>query len=466
MMDASSEGRPNLDKKQGNAFCMKTGEQGDTIVKSADRFVICGGRRLEGEVEISGAKNAVVAILPATILADEPCVIENVPDISDVEISFRILEELGAKIERLAPHTYRVDTTGVNSCCVPYESARKMRASYYFMGALLGRFGHARVSMPGGCPLGDRPIDQHLKAFSKLGANCKVDRGMVDITTAEGLKGNQIFFDVVTVGATMNAILAAVKADGLTVIENAAKEPHIVDLASFLNSMGAEIMGAGTDTIKIRGVKYLRATDYAVIPDQIEAGTYMVAAAATRGNVLIKNVIPKHLESIISVMEKIGVNIDQYDDSVRVSVDGPLVKTSVKTRPHPGFPTDMQPQISALLCLAEGTSMIKEGVSEQRFQYVDELRRMGADVQVDGKVAVIEGTGKLTGAPVKACDLRAGAALMIAGLAATGVTYIEDIFHIERGYADMEGKLNALGACITKETVSEEKRDVPKAEAI
>ena len=419
------------------------------------KFVIRGGRALRGEVEISGAKNAVVAILPATILADEPCIVENVPDISDVEISFRILRELGATVKYLAPHTYEIDTRGIESYCVPYESARRMRASYYFMGALLGKFGHCRVSMPGGCPLGDRPIDQHLKAFGKLGAACKVDRGMVDITTQDGLKGNQIFFDCVTVGATMNAILAAVKADGLTIIENAAKEPHIVDLASFLNSMGAEIMGAGTDTIKIRGVKYLRGTSDAVIPDQIEAGTYMVAAAATGGNVLVKNVIPKHLESIISVMEKIGVKIEQYDDAVRVSVDGPLVKTSIKTRPHPGFPTDMQPQISALLCLAEGTSMIKEGVSEQRFQYVDELRRMGADIQVDGKVAVIEGTGKLTGAPVKACDLRAGAALMIAGLAAQGVTTIEDIYHIERGYADMEGKLRALGANIEKKAITQ-----------
>ena len=422
-------------------------------MKTPKKFVIKGGRTLNGEVEISGAKNAVVAILPATILADEPCIVENVPDISDVEISFRILRELGATVEYVSPHTYRIDTTAIRSHCVPYESARRMRASYYFMGALLGKFGHCRVSMPGGCPLGDRPIDQHLKAFAKLGATCKVDRGMVDITTQDGLKGNQIFFDCVTVGATMNAILAAVKAEGLTVIENAAKEPHIVDLASFLNSMGAEIMGAGTDTIKIRGVKYLRGTDYAVIPDQIEAGTYMVAAAATGGNVLVKNVIPKHLESIISVMEKIGVKIEQFDDAVRVSVDGPLVKTSIKTRPHPGFPTDMQPQISALLCLAEGTSMIKEGVSEQRFQYVDELRRMGADIQVDGKVAVIEGTGHLTGAPVKACDLRAGAALMIAGLAAQGVTTIEDIYHIERGYSDMEGKLRALGACIEKKAI-------------
>ncbi len=425
-------------------------EQGEHAVKTPNKFVIKGGRALRGEVEISGAKNAVVAILPAAILADEPCIVENVPEISDVDICFDILRELGATVKYLAPHTYEIDTRGVRSYCVPYEKARKMRASYYFMGALLGKFGYCRVSMPGGCPLGDRPIDQHLKAFAKLGATCKVDRGMVDITTQNGLKGNQIFFDCVTVGATMNAILAAVKADGLTIIENAAKEPHIVDLASFLNSMGAEIMGAGTDTIKIRGVKYLRGTSYAVIPDQIEAGTYMVAAAATGGNVLVKNVIPKHLESIISVMEKIGVKIEQFDDAVRVSVDGPLVKTSIKTRPHPGFPTDMQPQISALLCLAEGTSMIKEGVSEQRFQYVDELRRMGADIQVDGKVAVIEGTGSLTGAPVKACDLRAGAALMIAGLAAQGVTTIEEIFHIERGYEDMAGKLRALGAEIEK----------------
>lgn len=428
------------------------------------KFVIKGGRTLRGEVEISGAKNAVVAILPAALLCDEPCVIENVPEISDVDISFRILRELGATVRYLAPHTFEIDARGVESFCVPYESARRMRASYYFMGALLGRFGHCRVSMPGGCPLGDRPIDQHLKAFSKLGAVCKVDRGMVDITTEHGLKGDQIFFDCVTVGATMNAMLAAVKAEGLTVIENAAKEPHIVDLASFLNSMGAEIMGAGTDTIKIRGVKYLRGTSYAVIPDQIEAGTYMVAAAATGGNVLVKNVIPKHLESIISVMEKIGVKIEQFDDAVRVSVDGPLVKTSIKTRPHPGFPTDMQPQISALLCLAKGTSMIKEGVSEQRFQYVDELRRMGADIQVDGKVAVIEGTGALTGAPVKACDLRAGAALMVAGLAASGVTTIEDIHHIERGYADMAGKLRALGACIEKVEITQEVPSVSKTE--
>ena len=421
-------------------------------MKPAEQFVINGGRPLRGSVAISGAKNAVVALLPAVILADEPCTIENVPDIRDVTISLQILSELGAIIVKRSEGTYEIDATQIKDCCVPYDLARKMRASYYFMGALLGRFGQARVSMPGGCPLGDRPIDQHLKAFRKLGAACRVDRGMVVITSA-GLKGVRIFFDVVTVGATMNAILAAVKAEGTTIIENAAKEPHIVDLASFLNSMGADIRGAGTDTIKIRGVQYLRSTSYSVIPDQIEAGTYMVAAAATKGDVTLTNVIPKHLESIISVMEKIGVGVEQFDDSVRVYYDKPLVKTSIKTRPHPGFPTDMQPQISALLCLADGTSMIMEGVSEQRFQYVDELRRMGADIQVDGKVAVIEGTGTLSGAPVKACDLRAGAALMIAGLAATGITYIEDIYHIERGYADMEGKLRALGADIHKEPI-------------
>ena len=417
-----------------------------------DKFVIKGGRRLEGEVVISGAKNAAVAILPAVILSDEPCVIENVPSISDVNISLRILEEMGAQVTCIGKDAYRIDPTHINKFCVPYETARKMRASYYFLGALLGKFKKARVSMPGGCPLGDRPIDQHLKAFSALGAKYTLSQGMIDLS-ADSLKGSQIFFDVVTVGATMNAMLAAVKADGLTVIENAAKEPHIVDLANFLNSMGANIMGAGTDVIKIRGVEHLHGTSYAVIPDQIEAGTFMIAAAATKGDVIIKNIIPKHLESITKKLEKIGVNIEQYDDSMRVWVDGPLVKANVKTTPHPGFPTDMQPQIATLLTLAEGTSIVTEGVWEQRFRYVDELRRMGADITVNGKVALVEGTGKLMGAPVKACDLRAGAALIIAGLAATGITEIEDIFHIERGYDCMEGKLRALGADIEKVSV-------------
>ena len=430
-----------------------------------EKFVIRGGRRLTGEVEISGAKNAAVAIIPAVILSDEPCVIENVPAISDVNICLRILREMGADVQNLSRTSYKIDATKIQKFCVPYETARKMRASYYFLGALLGKFGKARVSMPGGCPLGDRPIDQHLKAFSALGAKYNLNQGMIDLTS-NGLRGGQIFLDVVSVGATMNAMLAAVRAEGLTIIENAAKEPHIVDLANFLNSMGANIMGAGTDVIKIRGVDSLHGTTYAVIPDQIEAGTFMVAAAATNGDVLIKNVIPKHLESITKKLEKIGVNVEQFDDSVRVWVDGPLVKASVKTTPHPGFPTDMQPQIATLLTLAEGTSIVTEGVWEQRFRYVDELRRMGADISVDGKVAVLEGTGKLMGAPVKACDLRAGAALIIAGLAASGVTEIEDIFHIERGYDCMEEKLRALGADIEKKSFPDEIASTEKKKAV
>lgn len=427
-----------------------------------DKFIIKGGRRLTGEVTISGAKNAAVAILPAVILSDEPCVIENVPNISDVNICLRILTEMGAEITKLDTNIYRIDPTKIDKYCVPYETARKMRASYYFLGALLGKFGKARVSMPGGCPLGDRPIDQHLKAFSSIGAEYTLSQGMIDLR-AEKLRGSQIFFDVVTVGATMNAMLAAVKAEGLTVIENAAKEPHIVDLANFLNSMGANIMGAGTDVIKIRGVERLRGTTYAVIPDQIEAGTFMAAIAATKGDVLIKNVIPKHLESITKKMEKIGVNIEQFDDSIRVWVDGPLVKANIKTAPHPGFPTDMQSQIATLLTLAKGTSIITENIWDQRFGYVDELRRMGADITVNGKVALVEGTGKLMGAPVKACDLRAGAALIIAGLAASGVTEIEDIFHIERGYDCMEGKLRALGADIEKVSIPDTKVNAKKS---
>ena len=417
-----------------------------------EKFVIKGGRRLEGEVTISGAKNAVVAIIPAVILSDGPCTLENIPDISDVSISMRILYEMGADVEKLNDTTYRIDATKIKDPVVPYELARHMRGSYYFLGTLLGKFGRARVPMPGGCYLGDRPIDQHIKAFSSLGAAHTLENGMIDIC-ADTLIGSQIYFDKITVGATINAMLAAVKATGLTVIENAAKEPHIVDLANFLNSMGADIMGAGTDVIKIKGVKNLRGTTYAIIPDQIEAGTYMVAAAATKGNVLIKNVIPKHLESITAKLAKIGVNVEEFDDSIRISVDGPLVKTSVKTMPHPGFPTDMQPQISTLLCLAEGTSIVTDEIFNNRFRYVDELRRMGADISVEGRVAVIEGVGKLMGAPVTAPDLRAGAALIIAGLAASGVTEIDDIYHIERGYEDIERKLRALGADIVKKTV-------------
>jgi len=414
-----------------------------------DKFVVRGGNRLEGDIYVSGAKNAAVAIIPAVILSDEPCTLENVPDISDVSIGLKILREMGAKVEMVNKTTFTIDATHLMNSEVPYDMARKMRASYYFLGACLGKFNKAMVSMPGGCPLGDRPIDMHLKAFETLGAKVGIVNGVVNVET-DHLYGGHIYFDKVSVGATMNAILAAARADGLTIIENAAREPHIVDLANFLNSMGADIMGAGTDVIKIRGVKHLRGTTYSIVPDQIEAGTYMIAAAATHGDVMIRNVIPKHLESITAKLIKIGVNVEEFDDAVRVWTSRPLVKTNIKTSPHPGFPTDMQPQIATLLTLVDGPSLVTETIWDSRFAYVEELRRMGANITIDGKVAIIEGTGSLKGAPVKACDLRAGAALIIAGLAAEGVTEIEDIHHIERGYEDMDGKLRGIGADIEK----------------
>ncbi|MEG0895519.1 MAG: UDP-N-acetylglucosamine 1-carboxyvinyltransferase [Oscillospiraceae bacterium] len=414
-----------------------------------EKYVINGGNRLVGSVTISGAKNAAVAILPATILADGPCIIENLPNISDVSCVLKILKDMGAKINPINKSTVEIDASDI--CCyeVPYDLAKNMRASYYFLGALLGKYRQSKVSLPGGCDFGIRPIDQHLKAFTALGASYALDRGMVDLK-AEKLEGAHLYFDVVTVGATINAMLAAVLAEGQTIIENAAKEPHIVDLANFLNSMGAEIMGAGTDVIKIKGVSRLRSTTYSIIPDQIEAGTYMVAAAATKGDVLIKNVIPKHLESITSKLEKIGVTVNEYDDSIRIIGNDFYEKTNVKTMPHPGFPTDMQPQIAVLLCLAEGTSIVTEGVWDNRYKYIDELRRMGADVSVDGRVAIIEGIGQFAAAPVKATDLRAGAAMVIAALSANGVSEIEDIYHIERGYENIELKLRHLGADIKK----------------
>lgn len=415
-----------------------------------EKYVIKGGNRLQGEVTVSGAKNAAVAILPAAILSDEPCTIENVPNISDIDCTIKILTQMGVQVKIINKSTLYIDPRHIINPTVPYDLTKNMRASYYFLGALLGKAGSARVSMPGGCDLGARPIDQHLKGLASLGAEGAVDHGMVHLESKNGLKGAHIYFDIVTVGATINVMLAAVKAEGLTIIENAAKEPHIVDLANFLNSMGADIMGAGTDVIKIRGVKHLHGTQYSIIPDQIEAGTFMVMAAATEGNILIKNVIPKHLESITVKLQKIGAIVEEYDDSIRVIGTGRLEKTSIKTLPHPGFPTDMQPQITTLLTLAEGTSIVTEGIWDNRFKYVDELRRMGADISVDGKVAVIEGTGHLMGAPVKATDLRAGVAMIIAGLAASGTTEIEDIHHIERGYEDIELKLRALGADIKK----------------
>ena len=419
-----------------------------------EKFIINGGNRLTGEVEISGAKNAAVAIIPAVILADEPCTLENVPSINDVAIDLRILRELGAEIKFINKSTITIDPRPIRDMPVPYELARSMRASYYFLATLLSRFKHAQVPMPGGCDLGDRPMDQHLKCFRSLGAKCSIEHGIVDIR-ADFLFGTQIYFDKVSVGATINAMLAAVKAEGLTILENAAKESHIVDLANFLNSMGADIMGAGTDVIKIKGVNRLHGAEYSIIPDQIEAGTFMIAVAATKGDALIKNVIPKHLEPITSKLRKIGVVVMEYDDSIRVIGQGKYDRITVKTMPHPGFPTDMQPQLTALLTLAKGTSIITEGIWDNRFRYADELRRMGADISVDGKVAVIEGVDHLTGAPVKATDLRAGAALIIAGLSTEGTTEIEDIYHIERGYDNMDGKLRAMGADIVKRTVSE-----------
>ena len=432
----------NLNRPVAQAF--------DKEIIKVEKFVITGGKPLHGEVTISGAKNAAVGILPATILAADVCVIENLPDISDVAVSLKILSVLGAKVRMLPQNTYEIDTTHLTGTNVPDDLSRQMRASYYFLGALLSRFGKAQVAMPGGCNLGPRPIDQHLKVFSALGAEDSVDYGMITVRTKQELTGAHIFFDKVSVGATMNGMLSAVMAKGQTILENCAKEPHVVDLANFLNMCGADVRGAGTDVIKVRGVEKLHGCTYSIIPDQIEAGSYMVAAAATGGDVLVKNVIPKHLEPITMKLRKIGVNIEEFDDSVRVWVDGPLVRTNIKTMPHPGVPTDMQPQITTLLTLAEGTSIITEGVWEQRFRYVDELRRMGADISVDGKVAVVEGTGKLTGAPVKACDLRAGAALIIAGLAAKGNTEIEDIYHIERGYSCLDEKLRQVGADIQK----------------
>ena len=413
-----------------------------------------GGNRLEGEVTISGAKNAAVAIIPAAILSDGVCRIENIPNITDVSSIIHILQDMGAKVRTVGRSAIEIDPSTVSTCVAPYELARYMRGSYYLLGALLGRFHHAVVTMPGGCNFGVRPIDQHLKGFAALGASYSLEGGMVDVSTSE-LVGNSIYLDVVSVGATMNIMLAAVRAKGTTVIENAAKEPHIVDLANFLNSMGADIRGAGTDVIKIYGCSYLRGTTYSIIPDQIEAGTYMVAAAATCGDVLVKNVIPKHLESISAKLEEMGVTIEEYDDAVRVTRTGKLNKCNIKTLPHPGFPTDMQPQIAALLSTANGTSIINESVWDNRFRYVEELKRMGAQISVDGRLAVIEGVDHLNAAPVKATDLRAGAAMLIAALAARGTTQIEDIQHIERGYEDVVEKLRALGADIRRVYVPE-----------
>lgn len=414
-----------------------------------ENFVINGGKELFGEVNISGAKNAAVAIIPAAILADDVVRIENIPNISDVSFIIKILDQMGADIKVVNKDTIEIDTRVLQCRPVPYEFASHFRASYYLIGAMLGRFKKADVALPGGCDFGDRPIDQHIKGFRMLGADVNIVNGMVS-AQAEKLVGTSIYMDVVSVGATINVMLAAVLARGLTVIENAAKEPHIVDLANFLNSMGADVRGAGTDVIKIRGVEKLHGCTYSVIPDQIEAGTYMVAAAACGGDVLVKNVIPKHLESISAKLEEAGAEIIEYDDAVRVTRFKPLTKCNVKTMPHPGFPTDMQPQMAVLLAIAKGTSILSESVWDNRFQYVGQLLRMGANIQVDGKIAVIEGVDHLTGVKVKATDLRAGAAMIIAGLVAQGQTVVEKTQYVDRGYENIVEKLSALGADIRR----------------
>ena len=413
------------------------------------KYVLHGGRPLYGKVEISGAKNAAVGIIPAALLVDGVCRIENIPQISDVTLILNILQELGAEVRTVNRTTVDVDCSHICNRQVPYELGRKIRASYYLIGALLSRFGSAEVPLPGGCDFGGRPIDQHIKGFVAMGAEVDVRNGYVHAKAREGrLKGTQVYLDIVSVGATMNIMLAATLADGMTIIENAAKEPHIVDLANFLNSMGADIMGAGTDVIKVRGVERLRGGCYSIIPDQIEAGTYMAAVSAAGGEVRVCNIIPKHMECITAKLVEMGVEVTEEDDSLLVRSHGRLQRVNIKTMPYPGFPTDMQPQIAAVLCLAEGTSVLTEGVWDNRYRYVDEFRRLGAQIQVDGKVAVIEGVEKLTGAPMRACDLRAGAAMVIAGLAAQGTTEIGCIQHIERGYENLVEKLAGIGADI------------------
>ena len=414
-----------------------------------EQYAIKGGNPLVGEVEIGGAKNAALAILAAAAMTEETVVIENVPDLRDTAAMLEAMESIGIRIEKLDRHTVKINAGMIESLVVEEDSIKKIRASYYFLGALLGKFKKAEVALPGGCNIGLRPIDQHIKGFRALGADVRIERGLV-ITEADRLVGSHIYLDVVTVGATINIMMAAAMAEGQTIIENAAKEPHVVDVANFLNSMGASIKGAGTDVIRIKGVKALHGTEYAIIPDQIEAGTFMFAAAVTRGDVTVKNVIPKHLESISAKLIEIGCEVEESDDAVRVVASKPLTHTHVKTLPYPGFPTDMQPQITVALGLSKGTSIVTESIFENRFKYVDELTRMGANIKVESNTAIIDGVQKYTGASLTAPDLRAGAALVTAALAAEGVSTIDDIKFIERGYEDFPEKLQSLGAQIEK----------------
>ena len=422
-----------------------------------NQYIIKGGTPLNGEVTIGGAKNAALGILAAAIMADETVVIDNLPNVRDINVLLTAIESIGATVKRIGPHVVSINGSTINDMTIDYDSIRKIRASYYLLGALLGKYKKAQVALPGGCEIGSRPIDLHLKGFRALGATVSIEHGMIN-TSADELVGNHIFLDTVSVGATINIMLAACMAEGKTVIENAAKEPHIVDVANFLNSMGANIKGAGTDKIRMTGVTSLHASEYSIIPDQIEAGTFMVAAAATRGDVLIKNVIPKHLEAISVKLMVIGATVEEFDDAIRVTSDHRLGHTQIKTLPYPGFPTDMQPQIATLLALSDGTSIVTESIFENRFKYVDELSRMGASIKVEGgNVAIIEGVEGFTGAAISAPDLRAGAALVVAALVAEGYSTVDCIHYIERGYECFEDKLAALGGYIEKIPVDDER---------
>ena len=414
-----------------------------------EQYAIRGGNPLVGEVEIGGAKNAALAILAAAIMTDETVLIENIPDVSDTKVLIQAMESIGVIVEHINKHSVRINANAIHDVIIEDDYIKKIRASYYLLGALLGKYKKAEVALPGGCNIGLRPIDQHIKGFRALGAEVRIEHGLI-IAEADKLKGNHIYMDVVSVGATINVMLASVMAEGQTIIENAAKEPHVVDLANFLNSMGASVKGAGTDVIRIKGVPKLHGTEYTIIPDQIEAGTFMFAAAVTKGDVTVKNVIPKHLESISAKLLEIGCEVEESDDAVRVVAAKPLAHTQVKTLPYPGFPTDMQPQIAITLGLSQGTSIVTESIFENRFKYVDEMTRMGANIKVEGNTAIIDGVAKYTGASITAPDLRAGAALVIAGLAAEGITTVDDIKFIERGYENFDGKLRGLGAQIER----------------
>nr|WP_330425124.1 UDP-N-acetylglucosamine 1-carboxyvinyltransferase [Eisenbergiella sp. OF01-20] len=423
-----------------------------------EQYVVEGGNPLVGEVEIGGAKNAALAILAASVMTDETVLIENMPDVRDTNILLQAMQSIGVIVERVDRHTVKVNASHIHELVIEDDFIKKIRASYYLLGALLGKYNKAEVALPGGCNIGSRPIDQHIKGFKALGADVRIEHGLI-ITEAPNLKGSHVYMDVVSVGATINVMMAAAMADGMTIIENAAKEPHVVDLANFLNSMGANIKGAGTDVIRIRGVQKLHKTEYAIIPDQIEAGTFMFAAAATQGDVTVKNVIPKHLESISAKLMEIGCEVEESDDAVRVVASRPLNHTHVKTLPYPGFPTDMQPQITVALGLSQGTSIVTESIFENRFKYVDELTRMGASIKVEGNSAIIDGVTRYTGASITAPDLRAGAALVIAALAAEGVSTVDDILYIERGYENFPEKLRGIGAQIEK---VDNERDIKK----